>query len=50
MIGEEAGDTFVSFCPPWSSSCQRLVKTWTDLASSLAREDEEVRGGDVSWA
>ena len=49
MIGEEARDTFVSFCPPWSSSCQRLVKTWTELASSLAREDEEVRGGDVSW-
>ena len=41
------GDTFVQFCPPWSSACQRLTNTWTSLATSLAKEEVEVRLAEI---
>ena len=37
------GDTFLLFCPPWSSPCQRLASTWSDLATSLAKDEEDLK-------
>lgn len=41
------GDTFLQFCPPWSSPCQRLAATWGDLATSLAKDEEGLKIAEI---
>ena len=41
------GDTFLQFCPPWSSPCQRLASTWGDLATSLAKDEEGLKIAEI---
>ena len=42
-----SGDTFVQFCPPWSVPCQRLAKTWSDLALRTLKEDEDMKIAEI---
>ena len=36
------GDTFIQFFAPWCSQCQRLARSWEDLARSYEK-DEQVK-------
>ena len=38
VIGQ--GDTFIQFYAPWCGQCQRMARTWEDLARSFEKDDQ----------